>query len=128
MGSRLRDGLADLRRTYLERLDPAMDEILQDWARLRGGGGVEAATRLQRGVHRLAGSGATFGFRSLSDRAAVLEDRLDQALGSGSELDGTTIEDIEQDLERLKATVLRIEKGRPRRRTSGRAAEPGSRA
>lgn len=121
MGSRLQDSLADLRRTYLERLDPAMDEILQDWARFRIGGDVEAATRLQRGVHRLAGSGATFGFRALSNTAADLEDRLDHAIGSGAGLDEPAVEEIEQGLERLRTTVRRLEGSRPRRRTSGRA-------
>lgn len=126
MGSRLTEGLADLRRTYLERLDPAMEEILQDWARFRAGGEVEAAWRLQRGVHRLAGSGATFGFRSLSDLAASLEERIAYVLGSEAGLDGATIADIELGLERLRTTVSRIDGRRPRSRTSGRAASPGS--
>lgn len=105
---------------YLERLDPAMDEFLQDWARFGIRGDVEAATRLQRGVHRLAGSGATFGFQALSNAAADLEDRLDRAIGSGAGLDEPAVEEIERGPERLRTTVRRLEVSRPRRRTSGR--------
>ncbi|MBM3549039.1 MAG: hypothetical protein FJX54_19020 [Alphaproteobacteria bacterium] len=70
------DRYAALRRSYAAQLGPTMDAIRRDWSRFRAATDLEAAERVRASVHRLTGSGATFGYPDLSDAAREAEDLL----------------------------------------------------
>lgn len=125
MGSRLTDGLAALRRDYAANMDRTMAGIMRDWRAWREGD-RDAGIRLRREVHRLYGSGSTFGYRDITAVAGKLEQLVDQAL-AGRGLDTGA---IGSGLERLEAVARRIERSggrKPRSRSVDRDAVPGSR-
>ena len=128
MGSRLTDGLIALRRDYLDQLRPTMELIGHEWAGWCSGD-RDAGLRLRREVHRLHGSGATFGFRNISRVAEELERLLDRALVA-PELDVEEVDAIERGLERLATVAERIDQSgrvKPRSPSGDPAASPGSR-
>ncbi|MBL8692309.1 MAG: Hpt domain-containing protein [Rhodospirillaceae bacterium] len=125
MASRLTDGLAALRRDYAAKLDGTMAAIGRDWRAWREGD-RDAGIRMRREIHRLYGSGATFGYRDITAVAGKLERLVDQAL-AGKELD---VAAIGTGLERLSKVALKIELSggrKPRSRTTDRDAVSGSR-
>lgn len=124
MASRLTDGLAALRRDYAARLDSTMIGIARDWNAWREGD-RDAGVRLRREVHRLYGSGATFGYRDITVVAGKLERLLDKALAS----DGFDAGAIGAGLERLGEVARKIERSggrKPRPRPVDRDAVSGS--
>jgi len=125
MASRLTDGLAALRRDYAAKLDGTMAAIGRDWRAWREGD-RDAGIRLRREIHRLYGSGATFGYRDITAVAGKLEHLVDQAL-AGKEPD---VAAIGTGLERLSKIALKIELSggrKPRSRIGDRDAVSGSR-
>jgi diguanylate cyclase (GGDEF)-like protein len=66
--------LAELRNSYIRQLPERLGQIQRHWHDLLAGNGDHEMLRtLHRMVHSLTGSGATFGFVALSDKARALE-------------------------------------------------------
>ncbi|MEI6043929.1 MAG: diguanylate cyclase [Chloroflexota bacterium] len=76
----LQAGLKALRKVYLERLPEKIEEIEKIWNSLQANNNDEALKALHLVVHRLNGSGATYGFKALSDRARILEGYLNSII------------------------------------------------
>ena len=70
----LTDRLEQLRTDYRRGLQPRFEQIAALWRRcLEGDGDRQLVSELRAVVHRLAGSGDTFGFPDVSQRAERLE-------------------------------------------------------
>lgn len=127
MGSRLTDGLAALRRDYAARLDGTMSAIGREWRAWREGD-RDAGIRFRREVHRLYGSGKTFGYRDITTVAGNLEQLADKAL-AGQGMDASA---IATGIEKLAEIARKVEQsgGRkprsPRSRSADRYDAPGS--
>lgn len=93
-------GLAfqELRREYLASLPARLDEIRSDVAGFRAGMPA-AAVSLRTRLHRLAGSGGSYGFSDLSNAARQAEQWLS---GDPSPADAPQLERL---LERLSEAV-----------------------
>ena len=104
MVDRLAEGFAALRHTYVGRLGPEVGALCRNWVLFRIEADSAAAERFRQGIHRLCGSGATFGFPRLSDTAREIEDILDGSAEGGSPLDGIKLARMET----LLATLIRI--------------------
>jgi len=98
----LRKELDALRRAYAMKLPEKIRLVEQAWARLESEpGSPESVTALRRLAHSLAGSGATFGFRSVSEAARTLEQSL-VALGDNHPVPaGAARQQLSVHLERL---------------------------
>src|SRR5258705_9071070 len=73
--------LESLRARYAARVQEKIEQIEEIWRGLaRGAWNDEAAQTLQRMLHNLVGSGATFGFPAISERARALDLLLRAAL------------------------------------------------
>lgn len=124
MGSRLTDGLAALRRDYAANLESTMASIWRDWHAWREGD-RDAGIRLRREVHRLYGSGRTFGYQDITTVAGKVERLADDAL-AGHGLDASA---MSASLDKLGQIARRIERSggrKPRSRSADRDAVPGS--
>jgi diguanylate cyclase (GGDEF)-like protein len=75
MGDPLDSAFLELRREYLASMPERLKELRTDLAAL-GNGGTEAAGSLKARLHRLAGSGGSFGFLDLSAIAREAERHL----------------------------------------------------
>ena len=87
----IREQLAGLVDDYIRQLPKRMEEIDQAFEAVCGTpGNIDAYTELRLLVHKLAGSGATFGFDEISRTAREFEKRLAAIIESGLlEIDGT---------------------------------------
>lgn len=66
--------LKALRANYIEQLPAKINDIEQRWQAYCVAGGITDESReLLRLIHSLAGSGASFGFAAISERARELE-------------------------------------------------------
>ncbi len=81
------DQFRDLREDYTSRLPQKIMELEQLWANIQirkdainRGAQLE---KFRRMVHTLSGSGATFGFKEISDHALQLEELLDILISEG---------------------------------------------
>lgn len=81
----VQEQLQVLRLTYVEQLPNKLAEIEQIWQAVRGGN-LEEWTMMHCLVHRLAGSGATFGLQKLSEVARSLELILQPLIDDPSQL------------------------------------------
>src|SRR5580765_903938 len=108
MGDPLDAAFLALQREYLASMPTRLEELRADLATVRQGG-TEAAVSLKARLHRLAGSGGSFGFLDLStiaregehflgshpglqdpDAMALILDRLEEAVRrSDAQLDAT---------------------------------------
>ncbi len=125
MGSKLTDGLAALRRDYAANLERTMAAIERDWREWREGD-RDAGIRLRREVHRLYGSGSTFGYRDITAVAGKVEQLIDKAL-AGHGMEATN---LGAGLEKLAQIARRIERSggrKPRSRSADRDVVLGSR-
>ena len=110
--------LAALRETYSRGLPDKLERIALAWQEIcdtRQEGGVESSPeegweRLHRGVHSLAGSGASMGFPELSVAARELEVYLqgimERGAGTPRVLDPSDIEHVAVLLNRLRACAM----------------------
>ncbi len=81
----LQERLNALRVRYERELPGRIDGARKLWATVRDGADVGAGlSQLYRAVHHLAGSGATFGYRELSQAALVLDERLPPLADTGT--------------------------------------------
>jgi chemotaxis protein histidine kinase CheA len=106
MADQSTDRYAALRRTYANQLGRTMDAIRQDWARFRRDADLDAAERVRASIHRLTGSGATFGFSDLSEAARETEGLLEWMASDGS-LPGKGVHRVEAAL----TTLMRVAEG-----------------
>lgn len=103
------DRYAALRRTYAAQLGPTMDAIRRDWDRFRAETDLEAAERIRANVHRLTGSGATFGYPDLSEAARETEDLLEWLADDGA-LPAKGVDRIEASLRTLMEVADNVER------------------
>lgn len=82
MAEGLNEKLAALKTAYAARLEERIEEIAGTAGKLREGD-REALRGLRNLVHKLAGSGATFGFGALSAAARRFEEAADRCLETG---------------------------------------------
>ncbi len=87
-----------LRLEYLDSLPALLEELRSDVARLRGGD-PEAHASLKVRLHRLAGSGGSYGFVHLSSIAREAEKRL------ASPQLSTELDHLEEVVQRLAKTA-----------------------
>lgn len=87
-----------LQLEYLANLPDRLEELRSDLARLRGGDpGASASLKVR--LHRLAGSGGSYGFVQLSSIAREAERRLANKEG------GIELDQLEEILDRLARTA-----------------------
>jgi diguanylate cyclase (GGDEF)-like protein len=113
MGDPLDSAFLELQRGYLAAMPARLAELRSDLAAL-GKGGSEAASSLKSRLHRLAGSGGSFGFLDLSAIAREAE----QYLASNPEsrdADGLVpiIDRLEEALRRADAELAASMTGKP---------------
>ena len=78
--------LEQLKKEYIAHLPNRMQEIETAWQDYSNNGWNNSANKqLSFNIHRLAGSGATFGFPKLSEQAHNIEKLLKPILQSGSQ-------------------------------------------
>ena len=95
-----------LRDAYARDLGARLAALEHLWARLQRDGWERAlAQDLRRRVHRLRGSGATFGFPQLSEAARHLEDTLREADVSGAAPTPQQLADIGAELGALRRAL-----------------------
>ena len=99
--------LAELRAAFADKLDGRLGEIEAAVRSLAGGGdgAPQALRRLRDLAHKLAGTGATFGFAELGRDAGGLEDLCCSVLDRGDGPSRGDIEEIEGFLARLKSAA-----------------------
>ena len=98
--------LAQLRETYVAGLPEKVRRIEDAWHAVREDGWTaRALDNLHRLSHGLAGSGATFGFASISSAARALEHNVKQILDTGVNGDGTAEARRTEDLAALAGAL-----------------------
>ncbi len=106
----IQDRLRECSRLYAEQLPAQIDEVLMTWAAMQSDSDDSApADRFHLLVHGLAGSGATFGYPSVSEIACRMQ-RLTKPLVGGADRadprdDGEVAKMMEPLLNRLAACV-----------------------
>ena len=95
--------LQALRDSYAAQLPAKIAEIRALWQRLAAQPNHEDLKTLHRLVHSLSGSGATFGYSSLSAAARVLELCLNDVVENGKALDGSCQQRVEDYLREIEA-------------------------
>lgn len=81
----------ELRTRYLQRLKAAQETLRQSSVHLPISFDREKAGGLRDLVHRLAGSGATYGFGAVSEAAFAAEDALDAGLGGVPDMEDLSV-------------------------------------
>ena len=99
-----------LKARFQERLVVRFSDMDVAWAALKqDSADLAALSALFHLVHSLAGSGATFGFETLSERARQLEPLLDPQLDSGRKsLEGERRAAVARALELIRAEAHQI--------------------
>ena len=99
-----------LKARFKERLVVRFSDMDVAWAALeQDPADLPALSALFHLVHSLAGSGATFGFESLSERARELEPLIDPQLDSGRKpVEGERRAGIARALEMIRAEAHQI--------------------
>ncbi|MDH4249525.1 MAG: Hpt domain-containing protein [Deltaproteobacteria bacterium] len=82
------DELEALRQEYAKELPGRMAEIQRLWEDIKAVENAELLQQFQHQVHKLAGSGAVYGFIKLSDAAHELDTLLLHHTRSGVALNG----------------------------------------
>ena len=109
------DQLAKLRQTYVAGLPEKIRRIEDAWHAVREDGWTtNALANLHQLSHGLAGSGATFGFASISSAARALEHNVKQVLDAGANGEGAAAEarrtkDLEALAGALSAAAANVE-------------------
>jgi HPt (histidine-containing phosphotransfer) domain-containing protein len=91
----------DLQREYLASMPERLEELRSDLAAMNGGA-VEAAGSLKARLHRLAGSGGSFGFLDIS----VIAREAEQCLADNPAVQSTGLAPI---FDRLEDAIRRAE-------------------
>lgn len=100
--------MEEQRVNYRNMLPQRLAQISQLWSQiLKGEKPADALTILERCVHSLAGSGATFGLVGLGNAARVLELLVNPLVGvAGIVITDKTQADITQAIELLQRSLL----------------------
>jgi len=99
------DELEALRQEYAKELPGRLAEIQRFWSEFLTAEATETLQKLQNQVHKLAGSGAVYGFVELSDVARELDTLLLHMVRNGALLNGELRQKGAQLLERMKQAV-----------------------
>ena len=98
--------LAALQARYVAQLKDRLDEIETVFALLRAqlpqDQAVESLQRLCQFTHKLAGSGATYGFSDLSDTARLIENACVAVLESPHEFSAPQLRELDDLVRRLR--------------------------
>jgi chemotaxis protein histidine kinase CheA len=97
--------LAALRAEYATRLPERIVQIERTWASVEAEWNRETFDLLHSMVHKLAGSGASFGFDDVSTTARALEDLLMAVPNDGSRPNEQYMAEIRAGLRVLKMTL-----------------------
>lgn len=81
----LLEKLAAIRRAYAEKLPAKVQECRGQFAAVREAWQETGAREIRSEIHRLAGSGGTFGFKVVTTTARAIEQLLDQAIDGARE-------------------------------------------
>ena len=99
--------MEEQRVDYRNMLPQRLEQINLLWHQvLKGEEVAEALVTLERCVHSLAGSGATFGFADLGDAARVLELMVHPLVNTGIAITAKARADITQAIELLQRSLL----------------------
>ncbi|NWJ44302.1 MAG: diguanylate cyclase [Chloroflexi bacterium] len=91
-----------LRKAYAGRLPSRMDEITNCWLEARRNNWrMDYFENLHMLAHKLAGSGATYGYSQIGDSARTLEQKLKNLLSSGITPDNSQIHELDRNLQNL---------------------------
>lgn len=103
------DKLAVLKAMYVAQLAARLDEIEATFAPLRGdlpkAQAVEALEKLHHFTHKLAGSGAMYGFQDLSEAARLVEYACVAILGTDQEISTHQCRELDDRVQRLGKSV-----------------------
>lgn len=113
--------IENLRQEYLAKLPQEMSELAHMASALAGPGNVQPVLEsLRRRLHRLAGSGGTFGLDALSEQSRALEETVREWLAA----DVHTIDSV--DCTRFSAAVLALaETSGPRQSPANETSSTG---
>jgi HPt (histidine-containing phosphotransfer) domain-containing protein len=103
----LEQQLVALRKGYASRLPGRVEALAANAADLIQRWDPAAATDLQRHLHNLAGSGASYGFPDVSYAARAAEDACSAALNAG---ENPALTDLLQALEALSQAVTKVQR------------------
>ncbi|MEO6066623.1 MAG: diguanylate cyclase [Gemmatimonadales bacterium] len=112
----LEEALGNLRREYLAEAPARMLELRKDYAAVLAGE-PGAANSLKGRLHKLAGSGGSYGFPEVSDLARRAEKWLGDHLGDhgeAGEIVGPLLEDLDRAFHRAGSTLSARESDPPR--------------
>ena len=101
---KLRQQIADIAVRYIRRTQGELVQLREMLAAIRAGD-VDAQKQLERLAHKIHGSGAMFGFDTISERAHEIE-----RLSGSRQSDSETLTKIEQALLGLEAEVANVGK------------------
>lgn len=113
--------LALLRQKFSADLPGRVSVLEDDWLALRRGMDPERLARLHRGVHSLAGSGATFGLPEVSRAARALEAPLKDLVQGGADRPSPDLSGLEGVWAEFKRACL----GEAAQAAPAGAADPG---
>lgn len=105
----IHDKLKELKDDYLKRLPDEMKEAQALWAAVReDGSDAESLNSLYRLMHRLNGSGMTFGFPDVSHTASVVERVIQEVVNNGEMPSPGHGVEIEAGLQQMNETIARL--------------------
>ncbi|MEI7554205.1 diguanylate cyclase [Candidatus Chlorohelix sp.] len=95
-----------LRKAYAGRLPGRMDEINNCWLELLcNNWRMDYLANLHMLAHKLAGSGATYGYTQVSDSAKTLEQKLESLISSGMTPDNSQIHELDRNIRNLHKII-----------------------
>ena len=104
------DRMKNLRTEYRQLLPLKLSQIDSAWAAaVKSGPGSEHCKSLRLLVHSLAGSGSTFGYSKLSERAKQAEDRLVQIMKGKGPFQESEIAEMDSLLAHLRQSITQAE-------------------
>lgn len=100
----IEDKLQEIRKQYASELPVHISNIYQYWEQvLKNPDDLEALDKLMRICHNLSGTGASFGFTSLSQHTREIEHFLRPTTKSSSDLDSQKLLKISDLITRLNS-------------------------
>lgn len=100
--------LKKLQLEYAANLPGRIDEVARFWSDTYGAPAAEqlfCLDKLQRAIHLLAGSGASFGFPITSEVAVGLDDRLQALQSRGKQLCANELAEIDSQVDRTVRAI-----------------------
>ena len=105
----MRSRIAELAMKFVDRSREELAAMRAGLDRLRAGD-TQALTEIRNLAHRAAGTGATLGFGTLSDKARDIE-KIAEAQGPGAVPDAATLAQLASAMDALDAELARMPRG-----------------